>query len=496
MKGLKLDISIRDDEFQGMEDTYRREGLTVGSDYMRIHGVDFDMEVKYSDLIMGRRIGQGACSSVNIAKHAETGEMFAVKMFNVYDENQSKQLIKEICMLSVVKCDSLISLKGAFHDEGSIGIIIEYMDRGSLEFMLEEDINVNEQVMAAIVYQILWGLGYLHYDNRLHRDIKPGNILINSKGEVKLSDFGISRSLDSSEAMSRTAVGSFRYMSPERLLGDHYDASGDIWSVGIMMLQLWIKKYPFEDNISTPIDLLTELEGLQLDSLLEIYDLPRLMGHVVMNMMAPDPVDRANCMELLEYRWFQESGICHISDAQQIVEKWLYHLEKKAAEIKGASGGGNRHIKRSGSDEPLPPQKRYSPESHADSRHKHNKNNNHNDYIERNTNRYSDSQELANAEMEYRSSNHTATDSFHSTKESAYEDDFEDDVDDRMPKNGSRVNDQNIMNGLRVLDQRNHRVDNMIDINDKNLTKKTNGVRYRDDRLNIDQNSRIASKYK
>lgn len=142
-------------------------------------------------------------------------------------------------MLSAVQCDSLISLKGAFHSEGSIGrpnpelekltkaptlqpfycefstivlgIIIEYMDRGSLEFLLDERQAVTELVMAGIVYQILWGLGYLHFDNRMvialltftldhfslfdllifarissisflslyqHRDIKPGNILI------------------------------------------------------------------------------------------------------------------------------------------------------------------------------------------------------------------------------------------------------------------------------------------------------------------------------
>lgn len=70
--------------------------------------------------------------------------------------------------------------------------------------------------------------------------------------------------------MSSTSVGSFRYMSPERLLGEQYDASGDIWSVGIMMVQLWTKRYPFEDNISTPIDLLTELESLHLDRLLQV----------------------------------------------------------------------------------------------------------------------------------------------------------------------------------------------------------------------------------
>ena len=113
-------------------------------------------------------------------------------------------------------------------------------------------------------------------------------------------------------------MGSFRYMSPERLLGEQYDASGDIWSVGIMMVQLWTKKYPFEDNISTPIDLLTELEGLHIERLLSDNKFPRSMGKVVQAMMASDPADRATCMELLEFAWFQESRINNITDAQKV----------------------------------------------------------------------------------------------------------------------------------------------------------------------------------
>ena len=83
------------------------------------------------------------------------------------------------------------------------------------------------------------------------------------------------------------------------------------------MVQLWTKKYPFEDNISTPIDLLTELEGLHIDRLLSDNKFPRSMGKVVRAMMASDPVDRASCMELLEFAWFQESRINNITDAQK-----------------------------------------------------------------------------------------------------------------------------------------------------------------------------------
>ena len=127
---------------------------------------------------MGKRIGQGACSSVQLATHSETGEMYAVKVFNSFDEGQKRQLQNEMQLITRMECDALISLKGAYHDEGSIGMILEYMDRGSLEFILKPEVPMNEAVMAAITFQIVWGLGYLHYENQIHRDIKPANILM------------------------------------------------------------------------------------------------------------------------------------------------------------------------------------------------------------------------------------------------------------------------------------------------------------------------------
>lgn len=134
--------------------------------------------MSFDDLILGNRIGQGACSSVNIARHKRTGEVYAIKMFNVYDKAQASQLYNEISMLANFQCDALITLKGAFHDEGSIGVIIEYMDRGSLEFILDKRVEIDERAMAGISFQILWGLGYLHYEKQIHRDVKPGNILM------------------------------------------------------------------------------------------------------------------------------------------------------------------------------------------------------------------------------------------------------------------------------------------------------------------------------
>jgi hypothetical protein len=113
------------------------------------------------------------------------GQHYAVKFFNIYDEAQADQLLREVTMLFTVQdCDALMTLKGAFHDEGRIGVILEvnrsdnikrlwdlmmtslqFMDQGALDFLMK--CQCNEQVYAAIFYQILWGLGYLHFESKL-----------------------------------------------------------------------------------------------------------------------------------------------------------------------------------------------------------------------------------------------------------------------------------------------------------------------------------------
>jgi serine/threonine protein kinase len=107
-------------------------------------------------------------------------------MFNVYDKSQASQLFKEISMLASVDCDALITLKGAFHHEGNIGVILEHMDHGSLDFLLGSSVSIDEETFAGIAYQVIWGLGYLHFDNRLVR-----NIIINSDYYILNSKYNL-----------------------------------------------------------------------------------------------------------------------------------------------------------------------------------------------------------------------------------------------------------------------------------------------------------------
>jgi serine/threonine protein kinase len=114
-------------------------------------------------------------------------------------------------------------------------------------------------------------------------------------------------------------VGTFRYMSPERLIGEDYDYASDIWSVGILLVHLWNKCYPFEDCSSTPIDLLSELEHVDLEILISEKRFYPLMRKTILSMLALSPLDRPTCVELSESEWFLDCGIRNLNAAHEVL---------------------------------------------------------------------------------------------------------------------------------------------------------------------------------
>ncbi|KAL3795490.1 hypothetical protein ACHAW5_002457 [Stephanodiscus triporus] len=153
----------------------------------------------------------------------------------------------------------------------TVALVLEYMDRGSLADMLVRRRPggdgattttaaappLPEYAVASIAYQVLWGLSYLHFEGVLHRDIKPANVLVSSSGRVKLADFGIVSQWRPNDIMDTdgtimncTVVGTTRYMSPERLRGRPYTRSSDVWSVGLLLLEMARGDSPFEDVTS------------------------------------------------------------------------------------------------------------------------------------------------------------------------------------------------------------------------------------------------------
>ncbi len=198
-------------------DFFRQGDLAIHSRGVLKDGDQKIFTVVYEDLEIGDVIGRGGSSVVVRATHTSSGTPLALKVISLFDKSKRDQLIMEINTLYHAECDALIKFYGAFYREGAITIALEYMDGGSLCNVLHQMGPIPEWILANMVYQILWGLAYLKHEHRVHRDIKPSNLLINSLGEVKVTDFGVSAELQSSIAMCGTFVGSFKYMSPERI---------------------------------------------------------------------------------------------------------------------------------------------------------------------------------------------------------------------------------------------------------------------------------------
>jgi len=187
-------------------------------------------------------IGEGASSCVRKAMHVPSHTFLALKSIRVTDREKRSQMLNEIKWLIDVPAGGLRGLVrfcGAFFtpEDHEITIALEYMDAGSLAGALQKAGRVPERVLAAFCRQILLALRVLHVErNTIHRDIKPGNLLLSQAGECKLSDFGLAVALQE-EYMCSSYKGTTCYMSPERVQNGPYSRASDIWSLGLVLVE-------------------------------------------------------------------------------------------------------------------------------------------------------------------------------------------------------------------------------------------------------------------
>uniref|UniRef100_A0A8C2E686 mitogen-activated protein kinase kinase n=1 Tax=Cyprinus carpio TaxID=7962 RepID=A0A8C2E686_CYPCA len=189
-------------------------------------------QINEHDLQYQEQLGHGNGGTVYKAYHLLGKRIVAVKVIplDITVELQ-KQIMSELEIL--YKCDSpyIIKFYSAFFVENRISICTEFMDGGSLDVYWR----IPEHVLGRIAVAVVKGLTYLWSLKILHRDVKPSNMLVNTRGQVKLCDFGVSTQLVNS--IAKTYVGTNAYMAPERISGEQYGIHSDVWSVGISFME-------------------------------------------------------------------------------------------------------------------------------------------------------------------------------------------------------------------------------------------------------------------
>jgi mitogen-activated protein kinase kinase kinase len=215
--------------------------------------------VKY---MKGALIGQGSFGSVYLALHAVTGELMAVKQVELPSAagtsqmdhkktNMVEALKHEIGLLRELKHKNIVQYLGSNSDESHLNIFLEYVPGGSVATMLVNYGPLGESLIQNFVRQILTGLSYLHSRDIIHRDIKGANILVDNKGSVKISDFGISKRIEASTlggskkgAQRVSLQGSVFWMAPEVVRQTAYTRKADIWSLGCLIVEMFSGSHP------------------------------------------------------------------------------------------------------------------------------------------------------------------------------------------------------------------------------------------------------------
>uniref|UniRef100_A0A7N6FG67 non-specific serine/threonine protein kinase n=1 Tax=Anabas testudineus TaxID=64144 RepID=A0A7N6FG67_ANATE len=192
------------------------------------------------------KLGEGSYGCVFKANYKETGEIVAIKQVPV--ESDLQEIIKEISIMQQCNSPHVVRYYGSYFKNSDLWIVMEYCGAGSVSDIIRiRNKTLTEEEIATILQSTLKGLEYLHFMRKIHRDIKAGNILLNTEGQAKLADFGVAGQLTDTMAKRNTVIGTPFWMAPEVIQEIGYNCVADIWSLGITGIEMAEGKPPYAD---------------------------------------------------------------------------------------------------------------------------------------------------------------------------------------------------------------------------------------------------------
>ncbi|KAK8992587.1 hypothetical protein V6N11_048662 [Hibiscus sabdariffa] len=259
-------------------------------------------------------VGQGVSASVYRALCIPSNDVVAIKILDFERENcDLNNIFREAQTMVLVDHPNVLKSHCSFVNDHNLWVVMPYMAGGSCLHILKAAYpdGFEEVVIATILREVLKGLEYLHQHGHIHRDVKAGNILIDSRGAIKLGDFGVSACIFDSgdrQRMRNTFVGTPCWMAPEVLEQLHgYDFKADIWSFGITALELAHGHAPFSKYPPMKVLLMTLQNappGLDYE---RDKKFSKSFKQMIASCLVKDPSKRPSATKLLKHSFFRQA---------------------------------------------------------------------------------------------------------------------------------------------------------------------------------------------
>ncbi|KAI9470417.1 kinase-like domain-containing protein [Zychaea mexicana] len=200
-----------------------------------------DPNTVYDDFVL---IAEGESGPMYAAKHIATNRLVAIKKISKTAKQKLSTIRNELTTMKMSRHPNVVEYIGCYSTEDEIWVVMECMDVSLADIIAvnmeneSTDQIVREAIMARIARDLLRALCRIHRLHRIHRDIRSDNVLLNLRGEVKLSDFSHCAQLTKQQPKRNSIIGTPYWMAPEVIKGQEYDAKADIWSLGVLIMEM------------------------------------------------------------------------------------------------------------------------------------------------------------------------------------------------------------------------------------------------------------------
>ncbi|KAF2750104.1 Pkinase-domain-containing protein [Sporormia fimetaria CBS 119925] len=279
-----------------------------------------------------KKIGQGASGSVYVARIRENATspmarrilqengpraQVAIKQMDLRNQPRKELIVNEIIVMKDSKHPNIVNFLDAFLQEehSELWVVMEFMEGGALTDVIDNNSSISEDQIATICLETCKGLEHLHNQNIIHRDIKSDNVLLDGRGNVKITDFGFCAKLTEQRSKRATMVGTPYWMAPEVVKQKEYGNKVDIWSLGIMAIEMIESEPPYLNE--EPLKALYLIATNGTPRLKKPDKLSKELKAFLSVCLCVDVKSRASATELMHHD-FLKSG-CSLNSLSQLL---------------------------------------------------------------------------------------------------------------------------------------------------------------------------------